>query len=111
MINKIEHVSRNVAFTFRDYIIPEGNDHVAGSHNTNMIPDRCFDRITVAKNGEVRVCLCDTGKNRCDKASSIKYLKRVGFSFLDEGSGRTNFTLRFIPRDIYSLALPYMFET
>lgn len=47
---------------------------MADSRNTNMIPDRSFDRIAVAKNGEV---LYDTGKNRCDKASSIKYLKRV----------------------------------
>jgi len=54
-----------------------------------------------AKNGEVQ-CLYDTEKNRCDKASSIKYLKRVGISFLGEGSGRTNFALRFIPREIYS---------
>jgi len=28
-----DHTSCNVTFTFRGYIIPEGNSHVAGSRN------------------------------------------------------------------------------
>lgn len=43
--------------------------------------DRCFDRLANTKNNEGRVY--NTKKSRCDMASSVKYLKRVGISFLE----------------------------